>query len=251
MKHRLYDRIALVTGAGQGIGRAIAQTLAAHGATVAVNDVKREKVDQVVSEISAAGGMALAACADVSQRHEVAAMVAGILQQSGRLEILVNGARVEPPRPAGMPLDDWWDRVLDVDLKGAWLCSMAALEPMKRQQFGRIINISSIQGFAGNADEDWIAYSCAKAGMGGLTRSLAQIGLKLGITANAIAPDYIETEVMETRWGRDKMREFAAAVPVGRAGRPEEVAEAVLFLVDSGFITGDTIFLTGGRWVVP
>ena len=251
MNTELDDRIALVTGAGQGIGRAIAQRLAAYGATVAVNDVKRDKADNVVAEIIAAGGGAVAACADVSRRSQVEAMVGGILEQFGRLDILVNGARVEPPRPPGMPLEDWWDRVLDVDLKGAWLCSLAALEPMKRQQFGRIINISSIQGFAGNADEDWIAYSCAKAGMGGLTRSLAQAGLKLGITANAIAPDYIETEVMEARWGREKMRELAASVPIGRAGRPEEVAEAVRFLVQSGFITGETIFITGGRFVIP
>ncbi len=251
MKTELNDQIALVTGAGQGIGRAIAQMLAAHGATVAVNDVKREKTDEGVAEIVAVGGKAVAVCADVSRRDEVERMVGGIVKQFGRLDILVNGARVEPPRPTGMSPEDWWDRVLDVDLKGAWLCSMAALEPMKRQQFGRIINISSIQGFTGNAEEEWIAYSCAKAGMGGLTRSLAQAGLKLGITANAIAPDYIETEVMEARWGREKMREFAASVPIGRAGRPEEVAEAVLFLVKSGFITGETIFITGGRFVIP
>lgn len=251
METELIGKTALVTGAGQGIGRAIAQALAAHGATVAVNDVKHEKTDKVVAEIVAAGGKAVAACADVSRRDEVERMISGIVKQFGRLNILVNGARVEPPRPAGMSPEDWWDRVLDVDLKGAWLCSMAALEPMKRQQFGRIINISSIQGSAGNAEEEWIAYSCAKAGMGGLTRSLAQAGLKLGITANAIAPDYIETEMMEARWGREKMRELAAGVPMGRAGRPEEVAEAVLFLVKSGFITGETIFITGGRFVIP
>ncbi|MBI5685427.1 MAG: SDR family oxidoreductase [Verrucomicrobia bacterium] len=250
METELNGKIALVTGAGQGIGRAIALVLAAHGTTVTVNDVKREKTDKVVAEIIAAGGKAMAACADVSRRDAVDAMVGGIVKQFGRLDILVNGARVEPPRPAGMSPEDWWDRVLDVDLKGAWLCSMAALEPMKRQQFGRIINISSIQGYMGNAEEEWIAYSCAKAGMGGLTRSLAQAGLKLGITANAIAPDYIETEVMEARWGREKMSEFAAGVPMGRAGQPEEVAEAVLFLVKSGFITGETIFITGGRFVI-
>jgi 3-oxoacyl-[acyl-carrier protein] reductase len=251
METELNRRVALVTGAGQGIGRAIARTLAAHGAAVAVNDVKREKVDQVVAEVLAAGGQAVPACADVSRRSEIEALLAGIVERFGRLDVLVNGARVEPPRPPGMSPEDWWDRVLDVDLKGAWLCSRAALEPMTRQQFGRIINISSIQGFAGNADDDWIAYSCAKAGMGGLTRSLAQRGVKLGITANAIAPDYIETEVMEARWGREKMRELAASVPIGRAGRPAEVAEAVLFLVKSGFMSGETIFLTGGRCVIP
>ena len=241
MKTELTGQVTLVTGAGQGIGRA----------TVAVNDVKSDKTDKVVSEIISAGGKAVAACADVSRRDEVERIVGRIVKELGRLDILVNGARVEPPRPANMSPEDWWDRVLDVDLKGAWLCSMAALEPMKRQQFGRIINISSIQGSTGNAAEEWVAYSCAKAGMAGLTRSLAQIGLKLGITANAIAPDYIETEVMEARWGREKMLEYAAGVPMGRAGKPEEVAEAVLFLAKSGFITGETIFITGGRFVIP
>jgi 3-oxoacyl-[acyl-carrier protein] reductase len=251
MKTELNDQVALVTGAGQGIGRAIALALAANGATVAVNDVKREKADKVVSEIMSAGGRATAACADVSKRGEVETMVAGIIKQFGRLDILVNGARVEPPRPTGVSLEDWWDRIVDVDLKGAYLCSMAALEPMRRQHHGRIINISSIQAFEGNADDDWIAYSCAKAGMIGLTRSLALQGMKLGITTNTIAPGYIETEVMEARWGREKMREYAATVPIGRAGRPEEVAEAVLFLAKSGFVTGETIFITGGRFTAP
>ena len=250
METELIGKIALVTGAGQGICRAIATALAAHGATVAVNDVKREKTDKVVAEIAAAGGKAVAACADVSRSDEVERMIGGIVKQFGRLDILVNGARVEPPRPAGMSPADWWDRVLDVDLKGAWLCSMAAIESMKRQKYGRIINVSSIQAYTGNAEEEWMAYSCAKAGMGGLTRSLAQVGLKLDITANSIAPDYIETEVMEARWGREKMLEYAAGVPMGRAGKPEEVAEAALFLVKSGFITGDTIFITGGRFVI-
>jgi NAD(P)-dependent dehydrogenase (short-subunit alcohol dehydrogenase family) len=150
-----------------------------------------------------------------------------------------------------MPHDEWWDRVLAVDLKGAYLCAMVAWEHMQRQQFGRVINISSVQGVLGKADDDWIAYSCAKAGMFGLTRSLALRGMRQGITANAVAPDYIETEVMQARWGQKKMDELAARVPIGRAGRPEEVADAVLFLAQSSFITGETIFVNGGRFVLP
>jgi 3-oxoacyl-[acyl-carrier protein] reductase len=250
METELNGKIALVTGAGQGIGRAIAQALAAHGATVAVNDVKREKTDKVVAEIVAAGGKAVVACADVSRSDKVDQMVAGIVKELGRLDILVNGARVEPPRPAAMSAEEWWDCVVDVDLKGAWLCSTAAWPPMERQRFGRIINISSIQAFEGNPDPEWAAYACAKAGLIALARSFARKGLALGITANAIAPGYIETEVMEARWGRDKMREYAHSVPIGRAGRPQEIADAVLFLVKSGFITGETIFITGGRFVI-
>lgn len=247
----LSNRVALVTGAGQGIGRAIARRLAECGAAVAVNDVDGVRAERVVAEIVAAGGRAQAAVADVSRRELVEAMIAAIVGQFGRLDILVNGARVEPPRPAGVSDEAWWDRILDVDLKGAYLCAMTAWPVMERQQFGRVINVSSVQGILGKGDGDWIAYSCAKAGMLGLTRSLAQRGMRQGITANAVAPDYIETEVMEARWGHARLEEMAASVPLGRAGRPEEVADAVLYLIRAGFVTGETIHVNGGRFVLP
>ena len=250
MNAGLDDKVALVTGAGQGIGRAVAQALAANGARVAVNDVDSARADRVVGEIEATGAEAMAAVADVSCRGAVDAMVSGIVERFGRLDILVNSARVEPPRPEGLSRDQWWDRVLDVDLKGAYLCAMAAWEPMRRQQFGRIVNISSVQAVLGKGDDDWIAYSCAKAGMLGLTRSLAQRGMRQGITANAVAPDYIETEATLARWGRAQMDALVANVPIGRAGRPDDVADAVLFLIQAGFITGETIFVNGGRFVL-
>lgn len=251
MSAALVDKVALVTGAGQGIGRAIAHALAAHGAGVAVNDVDRARADRVVAEILTAGGKAVAVVADVSCHREVDAMVAGILKQFGRLDILVNSARVEPPRPETLSDDAWWDRVLAVDLKGAYLCAKAAWEPMERQGYGRVINISSVQALLGKAEDDWIAYSCAKAGMLGLTRSLAQRGMRQGITANAVAPDYIETEVMVARWGRDRVDAMGAGVPLGRAGRPDDVADAVLYLIQASFITGETIHVNGGRFVLP
>lgn len=251
MNATLNEKVALVTGAGQGIGRATAQALAAGGARVAVNDVDPARADRVVSEIATSGGTAIAAVADVSRRHEVDAMVAGILESFGRLDILVNSARVEPPRPESVSGEDWWDRVLAVDLKGAYLCAMAAWEPMQRQQFGRIINISSVQAELGKGDDDWIAYSCAKAGMLGLTRSLAQRGMRQGITANAVAPDYIETEVMQDRWNPETLEAYRANVPIGRAGLPEDVSDAVLFLVEASFITGETVHVNGGRFVLP
>jgi 3-oxoacyl-[acyl-carrier protein] reductase len=251
MQPGLEGRVALVTGAGQGIGRAIARGLAEHGASVAVNDVDCTKADRVVAEIVAAGGRALATVADVSNGEAVDGMVAAIVREFGRFDILVNCARVEPPRPDTMPLGVWWDRVLAVDLKGAYLCAMAAWPIMERQQYGRVINISSVQAVLGKPDDDWIAYSCAKAGMMGLTRSLARRGMRLGITANAVAPDYIETEMMQARWGQEKLNELAASVPLGRAGRPDEVADAVVYLAQAAFISGETIHVNGGRFVLP
>jgi 3-oxoacyl-[acyl-carrier protein] reductase len=244
-------KVALVTGAGQGIGRAIANALATQGAAVAINDIDQERVDRVVDEILAAGGQAVAAMADVSCRGAVEATMNAISARFGRLDILVNNARVEPPRPEGLSCDQWWDRVLAVDLKGAYLCAMAAWPIMERQQFGRVVNISSVQALLGKADDDWIAYSCAKAGMLGLTRSLARRGMRQGITVNAVAPDYVETEIMLARWGQKRLDELAASVPLGHAGRPEDVADAVLYLAQASFITGETIHVNGGRFVLP
>jgi 3-oxoacyl-[acyl-carrier protein] reductase len=225
--------------------------LAAQGAALAVNDVDRDRVARVVGEIVAAGGQAVAAVADVSSTDAVDAMVAAVVAKFGRLDILVNNARVEPPRPEALSRDQWWDRVLAVDLKGAYLCAMAAWPIMERQQFGRVVNISSVQALLGKADDDWIAYSCAKAGMLGLTRSLARRGMRQGITVNAVAPDYIETEAMLARWGQQKLDELAASVPVGRAGCPDDVADAVVYLVQAGFTSGETIHVNGGRFVLP
>lgn len=241
---------ALITGGGQGIGRAVAMSLAGHGFVVFVNDISGERAREVVNEVRRAGGRAYPVCADVSEGSSVHKMVNRIIEEFGAVDILVNNARAEPPRPETLSQEEWWDRIFAVNLKGAYLCSMACFEAMKRQNYGRIINISSIQAYAGKAEDDWIAYSSAKSGMLGLTRSLAKRGLTAGITANVIAPDYIETEVMEKRWGKEKMAQYAASVPVGRGGKPADVVKAVLFLVDSDFITGETIFVNGGRFVL-
>lgn len=242
--------VALVTGAGQGVGRALAIHLAKQGMIVFVNDVNSERANSVVAEIEAMAGKAFVACADVSELKPVEVMIEDIFKQYGRIDILINNARAEPPRPAALSPDQWWDCVLNVNLKGAYLCSLACFDIMEKQRYGRIINMSSIQAYAGKAEDDWIAYSAAKSGMQGLTRSFARRGMTLGITANIIAPDYIETEVMEKRWGKEKMAEYANSVPIGRGGTPQDVVKAVMFLIDSDFITGETIFVNGGRFVL-
>ncbi len=247
---KLSENIALVTGSGQGVGRALAIHLAKQGIIVFVNDVDRERASRVVAEIEAMNGKALVACADVSDVESVNVMVKDIFDQYGRIDILINNARAEPPRPQSLSHDQWWDCVLNVNLKGAYLCSLACFDLMEKQRFGRIINISSIQAYSGKAEDDWIAYSTAKSGMQGLTRSFARRGMTLGITANIVAPDYIETEVMERRWGKEKMAQYANSVPIGRGGTPQDVVKAVAFLIDSDFITGETIFVNGGRFVL-
>jgi 3-oxoacyl-[acyl-carrier protein] reductase len=244
------NRVAIVTGAGQGIGRALAISLAADGAIVFVNDISADKAEQVTSEIRKNGGLAFPQVVDVSVSKDVTRMVSEIAEQHGHIDILVNCARPEPPRPKTFSLEEWWDRIFAVILKGAYLCSLACFDIMEKDKFGRIINISSIQAYLGKPDEDWIAYSSAKSGMHGLTRSFAQKGMPFGITTNIVTPDYIETEVMEKRWGKEKMADYARTVPIGRAGRTEDVTKAVLFLIDSDFITGETIFVNGGRFVM-
>src|SRR5690606_16899686 len=240
----------LITGAGQGVGRAMALALATRGMVVFVNDVKSERADAVVTEIVSRGGKAHAVYANVAEAKAVNKMVHDIVLEFDCIDILINNARAEPPRPDALSPEKWWDCVLDVNLKGAYLCSLACFDKMQERGFGRIINISSIQAYAGKAEDDWIAYSAAKSGLQGLTRSFAKKGMTAGITANIIAPDYIETEVMAMRWGKEKMAQYANSVPIVRAGTPEDVVKAVCFLIDSSFITGETIFVNGGRFVL-
>lgn len=243
-------RTVLITGAGQGVGRAMALEMAALQMVVFVNDIKCDRADAVVTEITSRGGMAHAVYANVGDPMEVNKMVHDIVDEFACIDILINNARAEPPRPDALSLGEWWDCVLDVNLKGAYLCSLACFDKMKEQGYGRIINLSSIQAYAGKAEDDWIAYSAAKSGLQGLTRSFAKKGMTAGITANIIAPDYIETEVMAMRWGKEKMNQYANSVPIGRAGTTEDVVKAVCFLIDSSFITGETIFVNGGRFVL-
>ena len=235
---------ALVTGGSRGIGRACCLRLAAEGYHVAVNYRQEEaQAAAVVAEIEAAGGKAFALQGDVSAPGEAERMVQAVLAAAGSLDVLVNNAGIARDNLVLRMSDEEFALVLETNLTGAFRLVRAALRPMLKQRSGRIINISSIAGIVGNPGQ--ANYSAAKAGMLGLTRSVAKEVASRAITVNAVAPGLIDTEMSEAIKGRDQL---VASIPLGRAGTPEEVAAAVAFLASAGaaYITGVTLPVDGG-----
>ncbi len=237
--------MALVTGSGRGIGRAIALTLAEHGANVVVNDVVEESAEQVATEIEAIGVAAMPVIADITSEDEVKAMVAAIMDRFGQIDILVNNAGITQDNLLLRMSEEQWDAVLAVNLKGAFLCTKAVARPMVKARRGRIINIASVVGLTGNVGQ--ANYSSSKAGLIALTKSAAQELGSRGITCNAVAPGFIETE-MTTRLSEEAREQMLGRVPLGRAGQPEDVADAMVFLAgaEASYITGQVITVDGG-----
>jgi 3-oxoacyl-[acyl-carrier protein] reductase len=239
----LDGKIALVTGASRGIGRAIAVALAKAGAAVAVNFRSRAAdAEEVRRQIESHGRRAVACQADVSVAAEVTRMIQQIEKQLGRVAILVNNAGISRPQPIAEITEQDWDEVLAVNLKSAFLVTQAVLTRMRVARWGRIINLSSVAAQTGGVVGPH--YAASKAGIHGLTHSYASLLAKEGITVNAIAPALIETEMV-----RNNPRARPDLIPVGRLGTVEEVADVVVMLATNGYITGQTINVNGGWYM--
>jgi 3-oxoacyl-[acyl-carrier protein] reductase len=242
----LSDRVAIVTGSGRGIGRAIALKLAETGASVVLNDFgEAAPVDSVAEEIRAMKRQSLAILADVSSSSDVESMVETAVATYGRVDILVNNAGITRDQIVLRMSDEDWDRVINVNLKSVFLCTRAVLRQMIRQRWGRIINIASIVGIVGNAGQ--ANYASAKAGIIGFTRTIAKEVASRGITANAIAPGFIDTQ-MTQQLDENQRQELQKRIPVGCLGSPRDVAEAVAFLAseEASYITGQVLNVDGG-----
>ncbi|MCI0778100.1 MAG: 3-oxoacyl-[acyl-carrier-protein] reductase [Chloroflexi bacterium] len=240
----LTDKVALVTGGSRGIGRAISIALAQHGASVALNYVSnKEAATAVVGEITAAGGTAIAIQGDVAE--DGGRLVADTKDQLEGIHILVNNAGLTQDNLMLRMSEASWDRVMAVNLRGAFLCTKAALRPMIRQRWGRIINIASVAGLIGNAGQ--ANYAAAKAGLIGLTKSIAKEVASRNVTANAIAPGFVATD-MTASLTEDQEQAVLKLVPLGRAATPADVAPAVVYLAsdEAAYVTGSVITIDGG-----
>jgi 3-oxoacyl-[acyl-carrier protein] reductase len=242
----LTGKVALVTGGSRGIGRAIALALAGQGAAVGVNYVSNTAAaDEVVQQITGCGGRAIALQGDVSKGEDAKRIVEETQRAFDGLHILVNNAGLTADDLILRMTEDEWDRVMAVNLRGAYLCTKAALRPMIRQRWGRIISITSVAGLVGNPGQ--ANYAAAKAGLIGFTKSVAKEVASRNVTANAIAPGLVETE-MTANLTQGQEQAVLQIVPLGRAAKPEEIAPAAVFLAsdEARYITGSVLAIDGG-----
>ncbi|HEY8148653.1 MAG TPA: 3-oxoacyl-[acyl-carrier-protein] reductase [Vicinamibacteria bacterium] len=238
-------KVVLVTGASRGIGRAIAEALAAAGAAVVLGARDETRLAEAVDAIVSAGGRASAVPLDVCHRPSVDAALAAVLQRHGRIDGLVNNAGITRDNLLLRMKAEEWEAVLSTNLTGVYHCTQAVLRPMLKQRSGRIVNVTSVVGITGNAGQ--ANYAASKAGVIGFTKSIAREVASRAITVNAVAPGFIDTEM--TAAMTDKAREaVASSIPMGRVGKPEDVAGAALFLLSdaAAYVTGQVLGVDGG-----
>jgi 3-oxoacyl-[acyl-carrier protein] reductase len=241
----LENQTAVVTGAGRGIGRAIALKLAAHGADIVAVDLKTEFVQETVAEVQKLGRKAWPVAANVAEAASVEAAVEEALKAANRVDILVNNAGITKDGLIMRMSDADWDAVLDINLKGTFMFTRAFSRVFLRQKAGRIVNIASVIGLIGNAGQ--CNYAASKAGVIGLTKSCAREFASRGITVNAVAPGFIQT-AMTDKLSAEQKEAITKQIPLASLGQPEDVAEAVLFLVSpaSRYVTGQVLAVDGG-----
>lgn len=242
---RLAKKTAIVTGASRGIGRSIAMVLAEQGASVVLAGRNSALLEQVAQEIRSKGGQASPVTCDVTVNADVDRLINQGLSDFGRIDILVNNAGITQDTLLMRMSEEEWDSVLDTNLGSVFRCTKAVLRPMLRQRSGRIISISSVVGLTGNPGQ--ANYAASKAGLLGFTKSLAREVASRGITVNAVAPGYVDTD-MTAVLGADQQQKLLEGIPLGRMGRPEDIAHAVAFLAsdEAGYITGQTLVVDGG-----
>jgi 3-oxoacyl-[acyl-carrier protein] reductase len=239
---------ALVTGGARGIGRSIAEGLARRGADLAIADVSLDSAESAARELSALGVRAVALKLDVSRSEEVMSAFAKIASDFGRLDVVINNAGITRDGLILRMKEEDWDAVINVNLKGVFLCSKEAVKVMVKQKYGRIVNIASVVAFMGNPGQ--ANYSASKAGIVGLTKTTAREYASRGITVNAVAPGFIAT-AMTDALAETVRQEMLKSIPTGAFGTAEDVANAVLFLASpaSGYITGQVVHVNGGMYM--
>ncbi len=244
----LKDKVAIVTGASRGIGRSVALRLAGQGARIVASARNARLLEELVSEIKSSGGEAVAVVGDVAVSADADSLIDTAVKTYGRVDVLVNNAGITRDGLLLRMKDEDWDMVLDVNLKGAFLCTRAAAKVMSKQRSGRIINISSVVGEMGNAGQ--ANYCASKAGLLGLTKSVARELARRNVTVNAITPGFITTDMTEELPEKTR-QELTAQIPLGRLGEAEDIAYAVQFLASdqSGYITGQVLGVNGGMYM--
>jgi len=246
MRFDLSHKTAIVTGASQGIGKTIAIEMAKSGAIVFCLARNKEALDATIKKITENGGKATAFSCDISNNDDFKSIVLNIVKENGSIDILVNNAGITKDNLLMRMSDDQWDDVLNINLKGSFTCTRSVIKYMMKKKFGRIINITSIVGITGNAGQ--ANYAASKSGLIGLTKSIAKEVASRGITANCVAPGWIETS-MTDQLSTEVKNKFLSQIPTGKIGQSKDIANTVIFLAsdEAGYITGQTITVDGGR----